>query len=107
MLRCLSSKSLRITRQFNTKWLCMPVVSRISTLFPSLEPKCQFPISIQRRYINIKNELKEVHCCTGCGVQLQYTKEEDYGFIPQDKLISCLENREKPICQRCHRVENL
>lgn len=62
------------------------------------------PILIQKRFINIRAELKEVHCCTGCGAQLQYMKETDYGFIPYDAFVSYLEKQEKPICQRCHRV---
>ena len=61
-------------------------------------------ISIFTRSINIKKELKELHCCSGCGVQLQFNHEMDYGYIPKETLIECLEASKKPICQRCHRV---
>ena len=61
-------------------------------------------LSVFARSINIKKELKEVHCCCGCGVQLQFNHEMDYGYIPKETLVECLEASKKPICQRCHRV---
>lgn len=48
--------------------------------------------------------MKEIHCCSGCGVQLQFMKTAGHGYIPQATLEKCLEMNEKPICQRCHRV---
>lgn len=61
-------------------------------------------VSVFTRSINIKKELKEVHCCSGCGVQLQFNHEVEYGYIPKETMIEYLEASKKPICQRCHRV---
>ena len=107
MLRSLSTKSLRIANRLSTKCVMLPALLRISPPVPLLTSSCALPISIQKRFINIRTELKEVHCCTGCGVQLQYMKESEYGFIPYETLVSYLEKQEKPICQRCHRVFDL
>ena len=75
------------------RWKNAPISSSFS---PSL--------SVFTRSINIKKELKEVHCCSGCGVQLQFNHEMDYGYIPKETLVEYLEASKKPICQRCHRV---
>ena len=61
-------------------------------------------VSEQRRWINIKKELKEVHYCSGCGAQLQYGNEALFGYIPRDVMANCLEHDQTPICQRCHKV---
>ena len=58
----------------------------------------------QKRWINIKKELKEVHYCSGCGARLHYGNEALFGYIPRDVMENCLEHNESPICQRCHKV---
>ena len=59
---------------------------------------------VQRRFLNLRKELKEIRCCDGCGVQLQFQNEGDYGYIPKETLIHNIEAGQKSICQRCHRV---
>lgn len=58
----------------------------------------------QRRFADVKKELKNPHYCSGCGIRLQYMNENDCGYIPKETLIDSIENRSNPICQRCHRV---
>lgn len=62
------------------------------------------PFCVQKRFLDMKRELKEDRYCFGCGVHLQYAKEDEVGFIPKETLVSCIEGKRKPICQRCHRV---
>lgn len=62
------------------------------------------PFCVQKRFLDVRRELKEDRYCFGCGVQLQYTKEEEVGYIPKETLMDCIEGKRKPICQRCHRV---
>ena len=61
-------------------------------------------VMVQKRFVDIRKELKEVQCCSGCGVKLQYKEEKEYGYIPKDTLVSYLEAGKKPLCQRCHKV---
>lgn len=64
-----------------------------------------FPtVVVQKRFVDVRKQLKEVQCCSGCGVKLQYKEEKDYGYIPKDTLVSYLEAGKKPLCQRCHKV---
>lgn len=62
------------------------------------------PFCVQKRFLDMRRELKEDRYCFGCGVQLQYEKEGEVGFIPKETLVGCIEGKRKPICQRCHRV---
>lgn len=66
----------------------------------------RFPptIMVQKRFVDVRKELKEIQCCSGCGVKLQYMEEKEYGYIPKDTLVSYLEAGKKPLCQRCHKV---
>ena len=61
-------------------------------------------VMVQKRFVDVRKELKEVQCCSGCGVKLQYMEEKEYGYIPKDTLVSYLEAGKKPLCQRCHKV---
>lgn len=106
MLRSSFSKVLRITSSYSKRSKWIPSISLLPPLNAAVVHPNFLPYYNQKRYINIKKELKETHCCYGCGVQLQYTNEHEYGYIPRDTMISFLESKEKPICQRCHRVGN-
>lgn len=91
------------------RFLCAPIFQRsVRCLFrQSLAGRTWFSqgvIGEQRRWINVKKELKELHYCSGCGVQLQYDNEAAYGYIPRDVMANCLEHSKNPICQRCHKV---
>ena len=91
------------------RFLCVPIFQRSAQClfrksFAGRLWVSQGVISEQRRWINIKKELKEVHYCSGCGAQLQYRNEALFGYIPRDVMASCLEHNQNPICQRCHKV---
>lgn len=99
-LTALSSAFLKSLRAFSISSLRNPLRRGLPVV-----KNYAFPVPvIQKRFIDIRKELKEVHCCCGCGVQLQFKEENDYGYIPKDTLASYLEAGKKPICQRCHRV---
>lgn len=99
-LPALSSTFLKSLRAFSISSLRNPLRKSLPVV-----KNYAFPVPvIQKRFIDIRKELKEVHCCCGCGVQLQFKEENDYGYIPKDTLATYLEAGKKPICQRCHRV---
>ena len=104
MLRSVFTKSLRNRSFVKFGWSYLPSFKQFSSV-PN--PSTFYRNSshfVQKRYINVKREMKEIHCCSGCGVQLQFMKTAGHGYIPQATLEKCLEMNEKPICQRCHRV---
>ena len=107
MYRSILSKTLRTVCCFSIKWKYLPIQCQYSTFAPVTSLNLQLPYIIQKRSYDVKKKLKQVRYCNGCGVKLQYTTEDEYGYIPEDTLLSCIERKEKPICQRCYRVLNI